>query len=341
MQKTFKIITLYLAKYLGLFRLSKFLTRYHLRVLCYHGISYKDEHEFRPKLFMRPETFSKRWDYLSKCDYNIVSLSYALENPAVKHKIALTMDDGWSGTYELIYDVLKKHKLPLTLYLTSYYAEKNFPVVRVLISYILWSSKSEEFQITLKSQDSKSLLVIDSTFQKLSKYKVEQIIIEFIHNLKDDSQKLFVIEQLAELYSVNIKVDNKYLFRLLDSNATKLLILDSNLDIQLHTHRHYFPRNEKEFVLEIQKNREWIKQFRTESDLVHFCYPSGEYSHEQLPFLAKVGIQTAVTTTNGLFEHGEDRMQIPRICDGENVTFIEFQAEISGFVYLIKKFFKK
>lgn len=43
-----KLSALRTMKALGLFALSRRLTKHKLRILCYHGISVADEHLFRP-----------------------------------------------------------------------------------------------------------------------------------------------------------------------------------------------------------------------------------------------------------------------------------------------------
>lgn len=75
---------LYTAKYLGLFRLSRILTRRGLRILCYHGGALEDEHRFSPGTFMTQETFRRRMEHLIDHGYPVLGLEEALAR----------MDDG-------------------------------------------------------------------------------------------------------------------------------------------------------------------------------------------------------------------------------------------------------
>ena len=57
-----------IAKGCKLFTLSCQLTRHYLRILCFHGFSFADEHLFRPKLFQTPELFEQRMYWLNNQD---------------------------------------------------------------------------------------------------------------------------------------------------------------------------------------------------------------------------------------------------------------------------------
>ena len=77
---------LYTAKFLGLFDLSRSLTRQGLRILCYHGGSLLDEHRFSPGTFMSEETFQRRMDFLVRNKYPVLGLTEAL-NLQKNHQI--------------------------------------------------------------------------------------------------------------------------------------------------------------------------------------------------------------------------------------------------------------
>ncbi len=77
-EKTCKLAFLYFSRLLGLFYLSRYVTRRALRILCYHGFSLADEHLFRPSLFITPETFARRLEFLQKHLFPVISLETAV-----------------------------------------------------------------------------------------------------------------------------------------------------------------------------------------------------------------------------------------------------------------------
>src|SRR5687768_16446820 len=98
---SFRQALLIVVKTLGGFALASTLTARGLRIICYHGISLHDEHQFQPKLFIREETFRKRMTYLKRHRYRVFPLDEALslmeQGKLPPRALVITFDDGWSG----------------------------------------------------------------------------------------------------------------------------------------------------------------------------------------------------------------------------------------------------
>jgi peptidoglycan/xylan/chitin deacetylase (PgdA/CDA1 family) len=112
------------------------------------------------------------------------------------------------------------------------------------------------------------------------------------------------------------------------------------LDIQLHTHRHRISKA-GHFCIEeeVEDNRARLEPL-TGQPLQHFCYPSGVYDRAIWPDLKKIGIASATTTAPGLVGRSAEIYALPRILDGEHVSDLEFEAELSGLLELKRSFFK-
>ncbi len=336
MRKKIKLSLLLAAKVLGVFWLCRLKYRKYTRILCYHGFSYVDEHQFRPKLFMHPTTFSKRLDWLAKSQYSIVSLDDVVDGKkTASNQVVLTMDDGWSGTFELVYADLLRHHFPLMLYVTSYYAEKQIPVLNVALAYLLWKTE----KITLHFDIPELGISKNYQLSSINRSVLVREICRFIDQLKNPAERLEILLKIATLLDVSLKADNRLMFRLL--NVTELTALQKiNVDLQLHTHRHCSPIEIKSFDRELEENRNWLSQFKNIAELRHFCYPSGEYSPAHLPLLKANGIKTATTTHIGLMAPAADHLQIKRILDGEDMELIELEAELCGFSSLMRSILK-
>ncbi|WP_031565326.1 polysaccharide deacetylase family protein [Rheinheimera texasensis] len=332
MSKKIKLTLLKLAELCGIFALCRYWYRHHLRVLCYHGFAYADEHQFRPKLFMTPQTFAARLQYLANSPYQIVSLSEGLAHPDRPLQLALTMDDGWSGTSELVGDALAKHKFPLMLYVTSYYADKQIPVLNVAVSYLLWKTSASALHLQVPGvADS-----IDVSLPSPNTAVLVKQICQLIDQLPEAAARAEVLYQLADQLQVSLHQQGRPLFRLLDADELRGL-QQANVELQLHTHRHCSPLDAEALATEISQNRQWLAQFIPKEQLVHFCYPSGEYQQAHLPLLQQNGVLTATTTHIGLHKQGSDVLQIRRILDGEDVHWLELEAELSGFSNLVRQ----
>jgi hypothetical protein len=147
-----KCAALYALKALGTFHLARYLTRRQLRILCYHGFSVADQHEFEPILFMRPEVFRRRMALLRRRGFRVISLQQGLallRSDAVHNgEVVITIDDGWKSTLAGAAPALREHCLPATLYITSYYTPLQTDVFNVALEYMVWKTTLE--RVTLR-----------------------------------------------------------------------------------------------------------------------------------------------------------------------------------------------
>ena len=129
---------------LGISRIARGLTGHGVRILAYHGFCDGDEASFQPMLFMRRDTFRARMLRLLESGYRVVPLADAierLERRDIEPGLAvLTIDDGWHGIHEHAWPVLRELGLHATVYVSSYYAESQLPVINVLMRYLVWRS---------------------------------------------------------------------------------------------------------------------------------------------------------------------------------------------------------
>ncbi len=331
MRKQIKLSLLFSARLLGIFALCRWWYRDRVRVICYHGFSFVDEHLFRPKLFMTKQTFGDRLNYLAASPYQVVSLQQALAAPQPL-QVVLTMDDGWSGTYQLVHPELARHNFPLMLYVTSYYADKQIPVLNVALSYVLWKTNHTTLKLSIPQ------LAIEQSWQITSLPAAEIVtqVCALIDQLEEPAERSEVLMQLAAQLGVSLHSNDQQLFRLLNQQELKAL-QQHHVDLQLHTHRHCSPLLPELFGRELEENRLWLSQFQDARNLSHFCYPSGEYDAKHLPWLSQLDVNTATTTKTGLFKPGSDLLQIPRILDGEDVHILELEAELCGFMTFMRQ----
>ena len=334
MLKAIKIIALFIIKHLGGFWLARILNKGNTCVLCYHGFAYEDEYQFRPKLFMRPESFKKRLAWLQGSPYKVVSLSEAVNNQHNDNLVVLTMDDGWAGTKELVGDYLAEHNFPLMLYVTSYYAQKQGAVINVALAYILWKSVGKTLVIdgAIFAIKKTYLISVENTVSIVNE------LCQQIDEVEDFATRQRVLLAIAEQLQVSLHSGDQLMFRSLTAGELTGL-QQSNVDIQLHTHRHCSPQNEQEFKLEISQNIDYLQSIELKNTLQHFCYPSGEHYLTQLPWLKESGVVTATTVFSGMLTPDTEHLQISRILDGEDVHQLEFEAELCGLATFLRKLY--
>ena len=109
----------------------------------------------------------------------------------------------------------------------------------------------------------------------------------------------------------------------------------AGIDVQLHTHRHVLPEDRAGVEREIAENRSFLVGLLGRP-AEHFCYPGGHWSADQWPWLEAAGVASAVTCDPGLCDASTPRFALRRFLDGEDVSQIEFEAEVAGFLELLR-----
>lgn len=338
-----KQLILSVAKYSGLFWLSRRITANKLRILAYHGIWLGSDNHFGNFLFMTAGKFSDRMNLLAKWGYPVITLSQAMDArkqglPLPHASTVITIDDGWYGSYTEMLPVLEQHNFPATLYLSTYYCLNQKPVQEVALQYIFHSlptSGRQQLHLTdyqfgpyeLNTQEDRKE-ALEAAFlvsEKLPNDNARQCFLGALAKATETSWDRPVEERWFHFMSPDEVVDAS----------------SRNFEFELHTHRHRIKHQGlNSLAEEITINRDHLSQM-TGREANHFCYPSGEYEPDLWPILDAENVQSATTTDIGLVDQDSHNMALPRILDGQYVSDLEFEAEMSGFIQLtrtIKKF---
>jgi peptidoglycan/xylan/chitin deacetylase (PgdA/CDA1 family) len=322
--------TLYLMKFLGLFRLARHVTRDGLRIICYHGFAVAEEHKFRSTLFIRDDFFRKRMEYLRRERYPILPLRDALDALTAGRlppcSTVITMDDGWRGVYTIGLPLIQELKIPVTVYVTTYYVENRMPVYTVTVSYLFWRAAARLVHLPRG---------IGTFDLECDAAKAEEAAQNFGGALPPGDRLEFLKELAAALDVPFHEIERQHLFEVMDEQQLRGLAA-AGVDIQLHSHRHEWPLYDKELVeSEVAENRRFLQPV-VSYPLEHFCYPSGVYGLHQAEWLAGLGVKSATTIDPGLNYSHTSRFALRRLVDGGPVSDIEFAAEMTGFMELVR-----
>ena len=327
----------HLCKWLGLFRLSRRLTRRGLRILCYHAFSQHDEHVFRPKLFMRGNTFRRRLEALKRGKYPILALDDAMakltSGGLPDCATVITIDDGFPSVYRYAAQSLAVFAFPSTVYLTTYHSVKGTPVFRLLMQYIFWKSTKKEITIPT------TLCGVSGHFSLAEPKEKDRVLWNLIRdgeNRCSEGERVEIAKDVAQLLDVDLQaVFDDRVFNVMTSDEIRA-VYAHGMDVQLHTHRHRFPPDESESLREIADNRAVLEPL-VGKPLRHFCYPSGVWCKENWAALNAAGILSATTCEAGLNYANTPFFALKRFLDGEDISQIEFEAELAGFAELLRR----
>jgi len=325
------------AKWLGLFHLSRFLMRRRLLILCYHGIALQDEADFRPMLFMREGLFRQRLETIKRYRFPVLPLQKALSDlrngTMVSNGIVITIDDGFYNALSRAAPLLKKFDLPATLYLTSYYVEKGTPIFRLVVQYMLWKTQVTQLEpLGEPWGPDQGVSLADERLRHAVTWKI----IEYGETQCDEDGREDICRTLGGLLQVDYDqiVESRILSLMTPEELPRMEAL--GVDLQLHTHRHRLPVGDEETCKrEIRDNRKFMLSI-LEEHKHHLCYPSGEWNEELWECLESEGVASATTCEAGLNTAKTPPLRLYRILDQDDLSQIEFEAELFGFCELIR-----
>jgi peptidoglycan/xylan/chitin deacetylase (PgdA/CDA1 family) len=306
--------------------------RQRLLILCYHGISMDDEHDWNPMLYMSPDRFRERLTRLRDGGYRVLPLAEAIrrmyDGTLPPRAVAITFDDGAHDFVARALPILTEFAFPATVYLTTYYCRLQRPVFDTAFSYLLWKAGASEFNGTDLVPDGGRVHARDLDERTALMLRVRDYANQ--RGLTGE-EKDALLRLLAERIGADYQIlSGRRLLHIMSPAEVAALPRDL-IDVQLHTHRHRTPRQEEPFLRELRDNRREISALRAGgADAVHFCYPSGYHEPQFLPWLREESVATATTCVPGLASRDQDPLLLPRLVDTMNISALEFDAWLAG-----------
>lgn len=326
-----KHILLLLAKYAGLFAAARLITAQKTRILAYHGV-WLGEGSFGNYLYMTSDKFAARMELLRKWGYPVVPL----ENPPRPGRCntVITIDDGWFGTWSEMLPVLEAHGYPATVYLATYYCTNQKPVIDVALQYCFSSANSSDTRYVYLPRYKFGPICIDSTAARENALKTA---LELSSRLEGDAARQDFLRSLCVEIGIDYdRFTRERWFHLMNPSEVEDAA-SRGLSFESHTHHHRISiRGRDSLAEEIATNCAAIHSLVGRTPR-HFCYPSGRYSPALWSTLQACDMVSATTTEPGLAGDTTPRYALPRILDGQNVSDLEFEAEMSGFMDLSRE----
>jgi hypothetical protein len=214
----------------------------------------------------------------------------------------------------------------VTVYQTTYYSDRPVPVFNLICSYLLWKQRGS---LLNKGAELGLKQPLDLRSEANRHAIVQTLVDNCDRDGLDAGQRNEVAGRLAELLDVDYaEILSKRILQLMSPQEIAQLAREG-VDFQLHTHRHCMPKDKFLFQKEIRDNRESLRKSIPE-ERVHFCYPSGVYSREFLPWLAEENVVSATTCDVGLAGARTNPLLLPRMVETSGRTTLEFEAWLTG-----------
>lgn len=312
--------------------------RRRLLILCYHGISIADEHEWNPDLYMPPAGLRTRLEILRDSRCSVLPLADAVDRlyagTLPERSVVLTFDDGYFDFYQQAFPLLESFRMPSTVYLTTLRCGSNRPIFQLACAYMLWKARGQVIEAPDLMAGKR--FVFDLRTPEGRARSLTALGNEVRRRQLDMAAK----DQFASEVGDWLHVDYDALVRrrmltIMTPEEVRTLAA-AGVDFQLHTHTHNTPNEAERFDREINRNRDAIEAM-TGHSARHFCYPSGAYRPEFLPWLSEGQVLSATTCDPGLASGRSHPLLLPRFVDVTSITPVEFQGWVSGAASLMSR----
>ncbi len=303
--------------------------RQRLLILCYHGVSLQDEHEWDSELFVTPAFLRRRFEILRDGGCMVLPLGEAVRSlrrgTLPPRSVVLTFDDGFHNFFVAAAPLLEEFGYPATNYMSSYYCVHQRPILGLTLRYLLWRARVQVLAPgVLPGQDGSVDLQDPQQREKLAANLLGQVL-----SGGPEAQQALLGEVAARLGIDWDNIVRSRLFHLMTA-AEVTDIARRGFDVQLHTHRHRTPREKSAFSQEVIENRRILKEM-TGHAATHFCYPSGDVDPVFLPWLRELEVESAtMTAVAGLARAEHDPLLLPRFVDTMAQSEVLFESWLSG-----------
>ena len=292
-----------------------------LRVLTYHRVVEKDEDApFSPGLTISLPIFEQHAAYLSRHCHtlhiqDLLDASRA-RSGLPPRSVLITFDDAYQDFADLAWPVLRRHALPVTLFVPTAFPDHPERV-------FWWDWLSEAFRLTARRDELDTpagRFSLSAPAQRRSAYKRLRDYIKSLPNVRVSG----VVDQICS----QLGVPQKGLPILSWDTLWELTQRDVSLGAHTQTHPLMNRISLEEVRQEISGSFGDLER-KIGSTLPIFAYPGGELSDAVARLLQEAGVELGFTTRRGLNDFSTlDRLRIRRINIGQRTSLSILRAQL-------------
>lgn len=274
-------------------------------ILLYHLIfpNSTPKNTWNAGKILRLNAFSHQVQWLKK-RYHFVSLEeylyqYALGVQAGKRLAALTFDDGYQNTYDLVAPYLEHENVPATFFASTSHLKD---------SQLLWFV----YFNALCSENVYSLLLIDQSLYSLQGHNSRLTVWKtLISNARKSGDAVSYSREFAEKYPLPENIITKYLG--LTERQIREIGCSSVLSLGGHTHTHPYldQLSQKQQLHEMITNKQILERI-SGAKVKHFAYTGGIYNLESISAIKEAGFEAALAV-RPKYISAEPLFEIPRV----------------------------
>jgi peptidoglycan/xylan/chitin deacetylase (PgdA/CDA1 family) len=297
-------------------------------ILMYHRVTPQNEKWSMSATDLN--IFEKQIKWLNR-NFNIIKLSELIQifqagkinDKKYQKAVVITFDDGYKDNYLYAYPILKKYKIPATIFLTSGYIDTGNLFWWDIVGYIICHTKKKNIDIPNFGKFS----LIDNK----EKFNCISFLLKKFKKIPNNLKNNYIInlQNICEII-VPPGLGKKMILSWDEIREMK----DNGITFGVHaaTHPNLTNISLAEAEKEIKNSKKMIEnQLKTDATL--FAYPYGsklDYNSEIIKLIKNIGFKGAVTTNYGLVnKYNIDSIySLPRIWVSN--YYSRFKIEVSG-----------
>ena len=299
-------------------------------ILCYHRLcKYEEVSEFSITTSSKlpVEMFESHIRWLSSfCDFvSLEEITDFVDIKARRWKVSVTFDDGYSNVLKLGYPIFRRYKIPVTIFVNSFYVQNKFAHP--------WWDILDDIAKSFNGRIKINIFNKNLTYDFLSTNDIKRFLKETSLFLKLSSpyQREQLIDQLRKQTKANI-------FERQNEILTKVEIARNSKDPLItfgghsYSHTNLAACSNTEQYQEIFKDKELLTQW-TGGIVNWFSYPYGKIKYRNsttVEYVKTAGFQGALTLEENYLNKYTNTYEVPRL--GVNVQWppIIFKAKVLG-----------
>ncbi len=277
---------------------------------------------------MTRDLFDAQMQWLSR-NFNCVSLSTLLaqfENDAIKPRtVCVTFDDGFVNNLTTALPVLKKYRIPMTLFVATGYVgtQRLIWPERIASIVALHAPKAISYSGNTYSLESpgecaKAYRAIVNSLKPLHPNALEQEVAGFAASNGVDADRISASPWFES-------------FRIAEWAELRELVNSELVEIGSHTVNHTIVGRltREEAVREISESKKMLES--NVHSVPYFAYPNGseiDFSHEHRDIAVSLGYRAVLTSINGTFTARSDPFHMLRVGVGADCSVASLDYEL-------------
>lgn len=236
--------------------------------------------------------FKKRYQLISYQEL----VNYLYNGAPLKNACHLTVDDGWLSTYRVIFPILKKYNVPMTIFVSPRIAQSGE-------NFWYWDYKNYDevelrkmLQETGRFQGEVPKIPLELIFKELTIDEVNGLLIAYRkrHNLPVPSRAFVNVTELREMSASGL------------------------VEIGAHTMTHpvLARENAERSRQEIQQSVLQLSEM-LQTPVTAFAYPNGlrgmDFTQREINYVRQCGIKAAFTVNPGELTSNVNPLDLPRV----------------------------